>query len=332
MLNVMGIASAAVRGSVVASEGKKLVIADLASIEGRVLAWLAGEEWTLQAYRDYDAGKGADLYCVTYGKAFRVDPTTIGKKDPRRQIGKVMDLFLGYGGGVGAYVTGAATYGIDLEEMAEQAWPTLPGDVVHDAEGFLEWLREKGGGTYGLSDKAFVACDSLKRLWRRSRPETVSMWKELEDAVRSAIENPGVTFPVRKFRVRRDGAWLRVALPSGRCLVYPSPQIVGGDITYMGINQYSRKWQRLKTYGGKLTENPCQTLAGDVLKHNMPLVEDAGYDLLFTVHDEAVTEAPDSPEYSAEHLASLVATDIEWAPGLPLAASGFEAYRYRKDD
>ncbi|MBS8963330.1 hypothetical protein KEP66_27995, partial [Escherichia coli] len=112
---------------------------------------------------------------------------------------------------------------------------------------------------------------------------------------------------------------------------YPSPVIEQGNITYMGVNSYSRKWQRLKTYGGKLVENVTQAAARDVLAGNMPLIEDAGYSIVLTVHDEVITEAPDSPDYSAEHLSQLLATVPDWATNIPLNAGGFESYRYRKD-
>jgi DNA polymerase len=132
--------------------------------------------------------------------------------------------------------------------------------------------------------------------------------------------------------MRRDGAWLRIVLPSGRALCYPSPAVdESGKVSYMGINQYSRKWQRLKTYGGKLAENITQAVARDVLASSMQPIEDAGYRIVLTVHDEIIAEAPDAPEFNPDHLASLMATAPSWAEGLPLAAAGFEAYRYRKD-
>ena len=104
-----------------------------------------------------------------------------------------------------------------------------------------------------------------------------------------------------------------------------------GQVSYMGVNQYSRKWSRIKTYGGKLVENITQAAARDVLTSNMPAIEEAGYSIVLSVHDELLTEAPDTPDYTHEHLSALMATNPEWAPGLPLAAAGFEAYRYRKD-
>jgi DNA polymerase len=115
-------------------------------------------------------------------------------------------------------------------------------------------------------------------------------------------------------------------------LCYPSPQVDdGGQISYMGINQYTRQWQRLKTYGGKLFENVCQAVARDVMAWNMPAIEAAGYQIVLTVHDEVITEAPDTPDFNPDHLGSLLAAVPSWAVGMPLAAGGFEAYRYRKD-
>lgn len=328
--NVMALAATAVRGALIAPAGRKLVVSDLANIEGRDAAWLAGEEWKLRAFLAYDAGDGPDLYKLAYAKSFNVKPDDVTK--PQRQIGKVQELMLQYEGGVGAYLTGALTYGIDLEEMAEQAYALLPGALREEAEGFLRWTREKKRPTFGLSDQAFVVCDAFKRGWRNAHPAIGSYWAELAETVREAIRNPGVTLTARKLKARRDGAWLRVGLPSGRALCYPAPQVADdGQISYMGVNQYSRQWQRLKTYGGKLFENVCQAVARDVMAHNMPAIEAAGYQIVLTVHDEVITEAPDSPEFNAEHLGQLLAATPDWAAGMPLAAGGFEANRYRKD-
>ncbi|WP_236953985.1 hypothetical protein [Hydrogenophaga sp. PBC] len=305
-------------------------MSDLANIEGRDAAWLAGEAWKLRAFEAYDAGTGPDLYKVAYAKAFGIKPEDVDKF--MRQIGKVMELMLQYEGGVGAYLTGALTYGIDLEEMAERAYGLLPVDLRTEAEGFLQWTRDQKRNTFGLSDRAFIVCDAFKRGWRNGHPAIAGYWKELADTVREAIGHPGVTLTARKLKVRRDGAWLRIGLPSGRALCYPAPEVaLDGTISYMGVNQYSRKWQRLKTYGGKLFENVCQAVARDVMAHNMPAIEAAGYQIVLTVHDEVVTEAPDSPEFNADHLGRLLAATPPWARGMPLAAGGFEATRYRKE-
>lgn len=328
--NVMAAAGSGVRGALVAPAGRKLVVSDLANIEGRDAAWLAGEEWKLRAFEAYDAGTGPDLYKLAYSKSFGVTPESVTKQ--QRQIGKVQELMLQYEGGVGAYLTGALTYGIDLEEMAEGALAALPQDLRAESESFLVWTQKNGRNTYGLSDTAFIVCDAFKRGWRRAHAAIHSYWHELAETVREAIQHPGVTLSARRLKVRRDGAWLRIGLPGGRALCYPAPELdPAGVISYRGVHQYSRKWQRLHTYGGKLFENVCQAVARDVMAWNMPAIEAAGYRIVLTVHDEVVTEAPDSPCFNAEHLGTLLAATPPWAIGMPLSAGGFADYRYRKD-
>ena len=162
-------------------------------------------------------------------------------------------------------------------------------------------------------------------------PNVHAHWGELKEITLAAIEQPGTTFTCRRLKIRRDGAWLRIGLPSGRALCYPSPQVLDGAITYMGMNQYSRKWCRLTTYGGKLFENICQAVARDVMAHNMPAIEAAGYAIVLSVHDEVICEAPDLPEFNSDRLSALLAANPPWAPDMPLAAAGFECYRYRKE-
>lgn len=383
--SVMQAISNTIRGVIVAGPGKKLVVADLANIEGRVAAWLAGEMWKLQAFRDYDTitgydakgkaiRKGHDLYILSYAGSFNVPPESVPPKGDERQIGKVCELMFQYGGGVGAWITGAATYGIDLVQMTEQVYDTIPAWALEEARDFLgwlyqqveakfkkreekldadhaaekitdaEWLRQMNAlveslkeaklkKRYGLSEKVFITCDAIKRLWRKAHPEISSYWKELEDAVRFAIVNQGVTVECRKLKVRRKGGWLRIGLPSGRALCYPEPRIeVDGTITYVGVDAYTRQWGRIKTYSGKLFENVVQAAACDQLAECMPGIEDAGFELVLHVHDEDVTEAPeDRDDLSAELLGELMCADLGWNGGLPLAAAGFEADRYRKD-
>lgn len=345
--NIMELTSSALRGCIMAPEGKKLVVSDLSNIEGRKLAWLAGEQWKLDAFREYDTlildsngqpiwdaaakdfkRRGPDLYKLAYARAFNISPDNVDKY--QRQIGKVMELGLGFGGGVAAFLTFALVYGLDLDELANAALPNIPRDVIREAK---SWYDEsvKRKATYGLSERVFIACDSLKRLWRRAHPMTCDFWYQLERTVRSAIAAPGKTLYCEKLKVRRDGAWLRIQLPSGRALCYPSPAIENGNITYQGVNSYSRKWQRLKTYGGKLVENVTQAAARDVLAGNMPLIEDAGYSIVLTVHDEVICEAPDTDDFNDKALSALLSTNPEWAPDIPLNAGGFEAYHYRKD-
>lgn len=327
--NVMSLTSNAIRGCIIAPPGKKLVVSDLSNIEGRALAYLAEETWKLKAFSDFDAGIGEDLYKVAYGKAFGVPASeAVGDK---RQIGKVMELMLGYEGGVGAFLTGAATYRIDLDHMAKMCRPIITEEIWNEAIKFWHWSHKTKRSTYGLSKDVFCACDSLKRMWRLQHPNIVAFWKEVQEAVIAAIQEPKVTFLCRKVKVRRTGEWLRIALPSGRSLCYPSPRISdSGKISYEGVNQFSRKWCRIDTYSGKLVENITQAFSRDVFYNAKFPVEAAGYEIVLEVHDELITEVPASDDYNVDGLSKILATVPSWAAGLPLAAAGFETYRYRK--
>ncbi|MCX8005098.1 MAG: DNA polymerase [Burkholderiaceae bacterium] len=339
--DVMRVTADVVRGCIVAAPGRKLVVADLSNIEGRVLAWLADEQWKLRAFADYDTvigadergdpvRKGHDLYVLAYARAFNTAPQRVQKW--QRQIGKVMELALGYEGGVAAFLTFAAVYQMDLAAMAQAVAQTAPADALADADGVWQWAQ-KNRRTLGLSREVYVACEVLKAAWRAAHPCTVALWKAAGDGVRAAIMNQGQTFSIgQHLKARRDGAWLRIRLPSGRYLCYINPAVDDdGSITYFGVNQYTRQWGRIKTYGGKLVENITQAVARDVLASNMQAVERAGYPIVLSVHDELLTEPMDSAAFTAQGLAQLMATAPAWAAGLPLSAAGFEAHRYRKD-
>jgi DNA polymerase bacteriophage-type len=328
--NTMRLTANTVRGCIVAPPGKKLTIADLSNIEGRGLAYLAGERWKLKAFADFDAGIGEDLYKVAYGRSFNIDPKeATGQK---RQIGKVMELGLGYEGGVAAFLTFAAVYNMDLEDLAKAVWATASREALENAQGMWNWAQKKKR-TLGLPMDVYVACEVLKRAWRDAHAATQALWAAAGEAVRLAIKNPGESFPIgQHLKARRDGAWLRIRLPSGRYLCYINPSVDDdGQTTYFGVNQYTRQWGRIKTYGGKLIENCTQAFARDILAYNMPAIEAKGYEIVLSVHDELLTETPDREEFNADELGDMMATAPTWARGIPLAAAGFETYRYRKD-
>ena len=328
--NIMKLTSNTLRGCICAPEGKKLVVSDLSNIEGRVLAWLAGESWKIKAFQDYDNGTGHDLYKLSYSKSFGVNPNYVTKE--QRQIGKVQELALGYEGGVGAFITFSTAYGIDLDAMADIAIKNVDLRILDEAKNAYEWAL-KNKRTYGLSEKAYIVCDAFKRSWRKAHPNIVELWKKLDSGVRYVITGDAKTLRINEnLVIDKVGAWLRIQLPSGRYLCYPGARIdENGKISYMGLNTYSRKWERINTYGGKIAENITQAVARDVMAWSMPCIDEIGFNIVLTVHDEIITEAPDVPEYSHEYLSQILSTAHEWAKGLPLAAAGFESYRYKKD-
>jgi DNA polymerase len=295
--NVTDLCSSAVRGCLIAPEGRKLVIADLSNIEGRVLAWLANEDWKVEAFYDFDRGVGHDLYVLAYSKAFRVLPGEVveNKKTgdgSMRQYGKTMELAGGYGGGVGAYRT-----------MGGPAVNALTDDQIQE----------------------------LVSAWRKSHPNVVKLWYGVEAAAKQAIRKPDDLAHYDRLQFDMKDGWLRIRLPSGRYLSYPNAEIDDGRITFDGTNQYTRKWERVETYGGKLVENIVQAVARDVFMTGMIGAEAHGYNVCIRVHDELITEVPDTTDYSVAQLASIMATNPSWAVGLPLAAAGFECMRYKKD-
>ena len=240
------------RGEIVAPKGKKLVVADYSNVEGRVLAWLASEQWKINAFRDFDAGHGHDLYKLTYGRTFNVKPDEVTKD--QRQMGKVLELAMGYQGGAGAFVTFAKGYGIDLNAMAKTVQATIAPKYWLSAENSFSYFKEKGS-THGLKRNTFIACDAVKRAWRDANNEIASLWSKADSAIVDAMTSPK-RFPIGKHcTVERKGTWLLIRLPSGRYLCYPAAKLHDDGtctFSYMGVNQYTRKWERIKTYGGKV--------------------------------------------------------------------------------
>lgn len=319
------------RGEIIAPEGKKLVVADYSNVEGRVLAWLAGESWKIKAFRDFDEGHGHDLYKLAYARAFGVKPEEVTK--PQRQIGKVLELALGYGGGAPAFAKFATGYGMNLSEMAENVKHTAPAAVWRDAYESYSYF-EKKKMTSGIPHFEFTSCEVLKRLWRQSNPNIVKFWADVGQSVVKAISSRDVV-KLNNLRFYRNPSFLIIRLPSGRFLYYPSPSLnshIGKDsFSYYGVEQFSRKWKPIESYGAKTVENITQAVACDLLAEGLLRLDAAGYKTVLTVHDEAITEAPDTDDYSFAHMERLMAALPDWATGLPLVAAGYEAYRYKKD-
>ena len=133
----------------------------------------------------------------------------------------------------------------------------------------------------------------------------------------------------------RQAGILFIGLPSGRRLAYVKPAIgenrFGGmSLTYMGVNQTKRTWQRLETFGGKLVENIVQAFARDALAESIIRLENAGFEIVFHVHDEVVLDVPEG-ERSCAEVAEIMGKPLDWAPGLLLKAEAFETPFYKKD-
>jgi DNA polymerase len=330
--------SASIRSCVVAPKGKKLCIADKANIEGRAGAWLAGEDWKLDAFRAFDKGIGPDLYNVTAGRILGKPPEAV-EKDERNSTGKVSELALSFGGGVGAYQQFSRSFGISMADH----WPAIsravdPGFVTTARKNFEDWGRERSGGE--IEETEWVASETVKLAWRARHPETVALWGACQKAAIFATEAPGKKFCVNgklTFSAGMVGGnlYLTVLMPSNRCLTYFGPKVHRDDkdrptLSYMGTHPVTKQWGRVGTYGGKLVENLCQSLSRDILAHSMCRAERLGYQIVLTVHDEIVAETPDILNFSGTGLAAIMSGAPKWASDFPLAAAGFEAKRYKK--
>ncbi|XCD64272.1 DNA polymerase (plasmid) [Candidatus Liberibacter asiaticus] len=319
----LGFASDCVRSCLVASPGKKLVVADLSGIEARVLAWMAGEDWKLNAFET-----GEDLYVTTYARSFNVAPAQVTKD--QRAIGKVMELALGYQGGAKAFQKMASTTGLNLNTFAHLVKTNSAPEEWEDAENFCRWMQENHP-EHAIEDLFIgTACERVKKAWRQKHSRVSELWNELHQAFEQTIEN-GKAIIARKRRdvplvyMKKDKNNLILMLPSGRSLVYRD---VGNNRSY--LNTTTRQLTREYTYGGKLTENIVQAVSRDILAEGMMNATKAGYDIVLTVHDEIVCETPDTDEFNASMLYHLMTSNPSWAKGLPLKAEGYESKRYRK--
>ena len=320
--NISELCVNAVRGTLIAGENQKLVVSDLSNIEGRVAAWIAGEDWKIKAFEDFDAGIGHDLYKITAGRILNKPPGDI-TRDERQGQGKVPELACQFGGAVGAFTTMGAIYGVTFTE-----------------ERVVE----------------------IVKAWRAAHPMIRKMWYALEDAAIAAIDNPESVYNVRSLRLDMQDGYLRIRCPSGTYLTYADARVIrecpgcdgtgqgitGGalgvcdecdgsgkvkpHVVYKGVDQYTRKWQDITTWGGKFFENLVQKLARDVFFSGLKLAEENGYPVVVRVHDELCCETPDDDRFTDKGLSDQMVRKRPWMLGLPLAAAGHEMYRYAKAD
>lgn len=325
--SVLDAVSWSLRSLIIAAPGSRFLQADYSNIEGRMLAWLAGEEWKLEAFRQFDAGHGADLYKLAYSKAFGVPVDSVN--DDQRQVGKVMELALGYQGGHGAFISMGANYGLKPADLVEPIRDAADPDIWDEAADRYE------KGAYGLTRDEYAAIGVIVRGWRTAHPAVQRFWYGLNDAALEAVKKPGtVSSAGPHIRYKVVGDFLYCRLPSGRKIAYAYPHIGVNtygrlSVIYWGVDSRTRKWQEQHMYGGLASENVTQAAARDVLAEGIVRTESAGYPCTMHIHDEILSETQ-SNHGSLAHFMQLMAVVPDWAQGLPVAVLGWEGERYRK--
>lgn len=304
--SVPDVLSQLIRTAMVPREGARFVISDFSAIEARVIAWMAWCVWRMDVFRTH--GK---IYEASAEQMFKLPPGSVTKKSPYRQKGKISELALGFQGGVNAMINmGALDMGLEQEEL----------QPIVDA-------------------------------WRSANPEIVNLWYSVETAMKEAIRNKAsVNLKIAGGRssitYTYEKEHLSVALPSGRRLFYAKARLEtedvwqdlanggriqvarAGSVTYEGVDQKTKRWCRMGTFGGRAVENLVQAIARDCLAEAMLALDSAGFAQVFTVHDEDVSEEP--LDRLAE-MEQIMSRPISWAPGLPLKADGFATDYYMKE-
>ncbi len=290
-----------IRTAFVAPEGHVLIDADFSAIEARVISWLAGEQWRLEVFRTH--GK---IYEASASQMFGVPIELIKKGNPEyslRQKGKVAELALGYQGSTGALINmGALDMGIPEED--------LPDIVTR---------------------------------WREANKRIRDLWYSMDNAAVQVITEGGSVglnglLLSREFDYNQGVDCFTILLPSGRKLYYVSPSIGQNEwgrpsIAYMGMDQKTKRWKQIETYGGKLVENVVQAIARDALAGAIDRLEAAGLPVVFHIHDEVVVDikpwADDDTMLAT--VCEIMRQPIPWAPDLPLNADGWVGKFFRKD-
>lgn len=288
--NVLEALSACLRGMLRAAPGHRLMSGDFSGIEARVVLWLAGDMENLK-----ELYLGVDSYKTMAALIYGVPVSQVTKT--MRELGKRAVLGCGFGMGPDKFFL----------TCEQQGFPI----------------------TMELAKKAVAA-------YREKYYMVRNYWYDLNRQCMAAVESPGRLVKFRNLQILKKGRFLLIRLPSGRKLSYPDPEIhqvvkswgPQDSLTFMEQDK-NQRWVRGETYGGKLTENVTQAVARDIMVDSMLRLEDAGYPVIFTVHDENVCEVPKGFGSEAEFKEIMEVLE-PWAEGVPIKVETWEAERYKK--
>ena len=295
--NPYDILSQCIRPAIIAPNGCKLIVSDFSSIEARILAYYAEEQWRLDVF-----AKGGDIYCASASEMFKVPVEKHGVNKELRAKGKIAELACGFGGGSAALKAfGADKMGLTSDEI----------------ESIVKKWRENN--------------PKICKFWR-----SVNRWVVKAVKTGSRVEGcKGLWFEVIDdylFITLPSGRKLSYYKPqlAQTRKVSGNRFFVEEYITYEGTSQDNGGWMRHSTWGGKLVENIVQAIARDCLADAMLKLDKLGYKIVMHVHDEIIIETPEDAD-ALEEILTVMGQSPAWAPNLLLSADGYETAYYRKD-
>lgn len=299
--NTMKVISQLLRPAFIPAPGKKFKVSDFSAIEARVIAWLAGEKWKLDVFNTH--GK---IYEATASRMFNCAIEDVKKGSTERDAAKISELALGFQGSVGALTNMIESEAARAYEQGK-TWTFFPTD------------EEKKN----LVDRWRIANSKIKQLW----------YDVNEAAITAVAERGHIKCGYLSYRMEKN--ILFCTLPNGRELAYMRPKLTEGkfgglQVEYEGMNQTTKKWERMQAYGGLFVENATQAIARDLLVAKMIEFYSLGADMPLHVHDEIVIE--DDNTFSLDEINEVMGRPVKWAPGLPLKGDSFETEYYKKDD
>jgi len=350
--NPLDCLSGSLRSMIIAEPGNRLMVCDFASIEARVLAWVAHQDDLVEQFRN-----DVDVYIRMASKIYDVPEEEVVKA--QRHVGKTAILGLGYGMGwktfrsackvmAGVDISGKlarktvstyreandnikafwASIGTAAIETVKTQKPHRVGRVELNSDGQWLTIRLPSGRKLHYYRPALV---DVVAPWSKGLYGDVCAGQSQEDY----LEDLGIRLG------ERDNRWLLgCSLPPGSIkrlmndgislanVEKKEPKLIK-QVEHWGVNSRTRKWSKIRTYGGKLTENVVQAIARDFLAESMLRIESAGYPIVATVHDEVLSEVPDGTG-SLDEFERIMRQIPTWGRGCPIDVEGFEAKRYRK--
>jgi len=289
------------RGCFAAKPGHAFVQCDWSAVEPRIIGWLAGEQWLVDAFMQIDEFGGVDIYQIAAAQFYGGNPSDM--VGDMRQFGKV-------------YI---------LQNMYESG----PGSVQRSAKDQYRLV---------IDDQTAQLCVDV---YRASNKNIVRYWTNLDNAAKFACLNRGKVYCVGRIAFCHDGRDLRMRLPDGRFIVYPDASVeptptpwgsFQDQVIFYGLHQTSKQWVKFNMHGGVWCNGSVQGTGASLMRHAAQRLEEAGLPVVLRAHDEMVCEVPiDRLQDSARLLKEIMVKPPVWADGLPLNGAGWTGDRFKKE-